>query len=62
MRIFLFVVGLLAIVLGLFWIGQGLNYIKWPESSFMVSQIKWAYYGGAVAVVGVLILWFARRK
>jgi uncharacterized membrane protein len=45
MRKALLVVGLLAVALGLLWIGQGTGVINWPASSFMISQIQWAYYG-----------------
>jgi hypothetical protein len=33
-----------------------LGYIRWPASSFMISEIKWAYYGGGIAVVGILLI------
>ena len=57
----LFIIGILALAMGALWIGQGLGYINWPASSFMISQIKWAYYGGGLVVVGLLIIWFSRR-
>ena len=41
--------------------GQGSGYIPWPASSFMISQSQWIYYGGALAVVGVVLIIFARR-
>ena len=61
MKMLLLIVGLLALVLGLFWVGQGLGYIKWPASSFMVSQMKWTYYGAGLAVVGFFIILLSRR-
>jgi uncharacterized membrane protein len=61
MRKLLLVVGLLALAVGLLWIGQGTGIIKWPESSFMISQIQWAYYGAALAVVGLILIWQGRR-
>jgi uncharacterized membrane protein len=61
MRKLLLVVGLLALAVGLLWIGQGTGYIAWPESSFMISQIQWAYYGAALAVVGLILIWQGRR-
>ena len=57
----LLVVGWLALAVGLLWIGQGTGVIKWPESSFMISQIQWAYYGAALAVVGLILIWQGRR-
>ena len=57
----LLVVGWLALAVGLLWIGQGTGVIKWPESSFMISQIQWAYYGAALAVVGLILIWQGKR-
>ena len=57
MRKLLLVFGWLALAVGLLWIGQGTGVIKWPESSFMISQIQWAYYGAALAVVGLILIW-----
>ena len=31
------VVGTLAVLMGLLWIGQGLGYVRWPAESFMIS-------------------------
>jgi hypothetical protein len=61
MRPALVVLGLLALLMGLLWIGQGTGYVNWPQSSFMIRQIQWAWYGGALAVVGLVLLWRGRR-
>jgi uncharacterized membrane protein len=61
MRKLLLVVGVLALAVGLLWIGQGTGVIKWPESSFMISHIQWAYYGAALAVVGLILIWQGKR-
>jgi uncharacterized membrane protein len=61
MRIALLIVGVLALAVGLLWIGQGTGYVAWPRSSFMISQIQWAYYGAALAVVGLILIWRGRR-
>ena len=61
MRTPLLILGLAALAIGLLWIAQGTGVIKWPESSFMISQTQWIYYGGALAVVGILLIIFARR-
>ena len=61
MRKLLLVIGILALAIGLLWIGQGTGVIKWPESSFMISQIQWAYYGAALAVVGLVLIWRGKR-
>jgi hypothetical protein len=55
------ILGILALLIGLIWIGQGTGYINWPQSSFMISQIQWAWYGAALAVAGVILIWRGRR-
>jgi uncharacterized membrane protein len=61
MRKLLLVVGLLVLAIGLLWIGQGTGVIKWPPSSFMVSQIQWAGYGAALAALGLILIWQSKR-
>jgi len=41
--------------------GQGSRYFPYPAESFMVGAPQWIYYGGGIAVVGVLLLVMARR-
>src|ERR1700733_9117039 len=57
MRKLFLVAGLLALAIGLLWIGQGTGAIKWPQSSFMISQIQWAGYGAALAAFGLILIW-----
>jgi len=61
LRPILFAAGLVATLLGLLWIGQGLGYVHWPRSSFMLDQRVWADYGAGLAVVGLLMILIARR-
>jgi uncharacterized membrane protein len=61
MRTGLFAVGIVAVLIGLLWIGQGTGMVNWPRSSFMISQVQWAYYGAALAVAGLIVIWRARR-
>ena len=61
MRQLLLVLGFIALAIGLRWIGQGTGVIKWPPSSFMISQIQWAGYGAALAGLGLVLIWQARR-
>jgi hypothetical protein len=61
MRKLLLTVGFLALAIGLLWIGQGTGVIAWPASSFMISQIQWAWYGAALAALGVILIWRGRR-
>lgn len=53
--------GILLTVLGLLWIGQGLGYVHWPKSSFMLDQRRWADYGAILAVFGLALILAARR-
>ena len=61
MRKLLLTIGFLALAVGLLWIGQGTGMIAWPQSSFMISQVQWAWYGAALAVVGLGLIWRAKR-
>jgi uncharacterized membrane protein len=57
MRRLLLVFGLIALAIGLLWIGQGTGTIPWPRSSFMIDQIQWAGYGVALAAFGLVLIW-----
>ena len=59
-RLFL-IVGLIALVIGLLWIGQGTGAIDWPRSRFMIRQIQWAGYGAALAALGLILIWQSKR-
>ena len=64
MRWVLLVVGMLAIAMGGLWIGQGLGFVHWPASSFMINERPWAYYGAGLAVLGLAIVVYSgfRRR
>ena len=61
MQTALTVIGSFLLAMGLVWMGQGAGYIRWPAESFMIDQRQWIWYGGATALVGLLIIIFARR-
>jgi uncharacterized membrane protein len=61
MRRLLLILGLVALAIGLLWIGQGTGVIDWPPSSFMIKQIQWAGYGAALAAVGLILIWQSKR-
>jgi hypothetical protein len=61
MQTLLTLIGLTLLLAGLVFMGQGSGYFPYPASSFMVSQTRWIYYGGGIAVVGLLLIIFARR-
>lgn len=55
-------VGVLATLMGLLWIGQGLGLVHWPASSFMIAQTQWAVYGAVLAAIGLGAIWWSRRR
>ena len=61
LRTVLLVVGVAAALMGLLWIGQGLGYVHWPRSSFMLDQRPWADRGALLAVAGLALILVARR-
>lgn len=62
MRRAMAILGILCILMGLLWVGQGLGLIDWPASSFMIDERPWATRGAILAVVGIALLIVATRK
>lgn len=54
--------GVLMVLMGGLWIGQGLNIIRWPASSFMIGVPQWSWNGMFLAIAGVILIGFGRRK
>jgi hypothetical protein len=61
MRTALFIGGVLFLLLGLLWIGQGTGYFPYPAASFMVREMSWTYRGAGLVVAGLLLIIVARR-
>ena len=61
-RMLIMVIAVLAVLMGLLWIGQGLGIIMWPASSFMLADRLWAYNGAILATVGLLVIVLLRRS
>ncbi|WP_439925177.1 hypothetical protein [Nitrobacter sp. JJSN] len=57
----LVVFGILALLIGLLWIGQGTGYVNWPQSSFMIRQVQWAWYGAGLVAIGAGLIGLSRR-
>jgi hypothetical protein len=53
--------GILAILIGLIWVGQGTGYFPYPASSFMIDQMPWAYRGAVLAALGLVAVVVSRR-
>jgi hypothetical protein len=61
MNTLLTVVGIAALLAGLVFIGQGSGYFPYPAESFMINQSQWIYYGGGIAIAGIILIVTARR-
>jgi hypothetical protein len=62
MRTLLAFLGIILLIAGVVFMGQGSGYFPYPAESFMISQTRWIYYGAAIAIVGALILISALRR
>jgi hypothetical protein len=60
-KVLMTLVGLVALAVGLLWAAQGAGFVRWPQASSMIDETNWIYWGGALALLGILILWRARR-
>lgn len=56
LRPVLLIVGIVAVLAGLFFAAQGLDWIHWPLSSPMLDKREWVWRGLGVAVVGLLLV------
>jgi len=59
MKMILTVVGVVMMLLGCVWILQGVGVLP---GSFMTGQIQWAVYGAIIGVLGVVVVFWARRR
>ena len=62
MKAALLILGILTVLLGLLWIGQGLGLVNWPASSFMIDQRPWVTRGVVLALVGIALIAASRRR
>ena len=60
-KVLMTLVGIVALVVGLLWAAHFANWRPWPRTSVMIGETNWIYWGDALALLGVLILWRARR-
>jgi hypothetical protein len=61
MKLVLRIVGVIAVLIGLVWIGQGTGYFPYPASSFMINETPWIYRGAILAGLGVVVILLSRR-
>ena len=62
MKIIIIVVGVLLILLGLHWFGQGTLLFPWPSNPAMDGHSEFVVYGIASVLVGAGLIWYARRS
>ena len=60
-KISLLVIGILAVLMGLVWIGQGTGYFPYPASSFMINEKPWIVRGAILAIAGLAAIFGSRR-
>jgi hypothetical protein len=58
-KLVLTIAGVLMVLLGGVWFLQGINVLP---GSFMTGQTQWAIYGGVLAIAGVVVIVWARRR
>ena len=61
MRTALVIAGAAMILAGLVWLAQGLN-LPFAPRSFMTADRSWAFIGAVVAVAGVAVVGWVRRR
>jgi len=61
MKSLVMLIGIVLVAAGLLFVGQGAGAIRWPAESFMIAQRQWIYYGGGIAVAGLILVLLARR-
>ncbi len=53
-------IGVITLVAGLGFMGQGFRFLAYHADRFMMGQTRWVYYGAGMAVVGLLLIIFSR--
>jgi hypothetical protein len=55
-------VGVLACLIGLIWMGQGTGYFPYPAQSFMIRQTPWVWRGGLMVLLGIITILRTRTR
>lgn len=59
MKIVANIIGVICVVAGALWFSQGMN---WIRAGFMAGHRRWILIGGALVIVGVVVLILGNRK
>jgi len=62
MRTAILILGIIAALMGLLWIGQGAGLVNWPASSFMIDQRPWITRGAVLLVIGLGLVAVSRAR
>jgi hypothetical protein len=52
--------GVITLIAGLGFMGQGFRFVAYPDDPFITNETQWIYYGGGIALVGLLLIIFSR--
>lgn len=61
-RQLIFLAGIIVLLLGALWIGQGSGALPYPPTSPMINQGEWVLYGVLLAAAGLVLVWWGRRS
>ena len=61
-RQLVFLAGIIVLLLGALWIGQGSGTIPYPPTSPMINQSQWVLYGALLVAAGLVLMWWSRRS
>ena len=61
MKTALLVVGVVLLVYGLHWIGQGTGWLPWPARTIMDYNMAFTWYGLMLTGIAIVMIWFSRR-
>ncbi|HTB22972.1 MAG TPA: hypothetical protein VK914_09720 [bacterium] len=62
MKKLMVVLGAFLILIGLAWIGQGTGRFPYPAGNIMNNNMAWAYRGTGLAVLGIILVVFSRKR
>jgi len=62
MKLLLQIVGALAVAFGALFFLQGAGIVHWPSYSTMLDVRIWMLWGGLLALLGVVLIGFGRRR